>query len=84
MSTYTATDMRWHKEKQVNDDVMRYPIDGAAWKEFDRTFLEFAADPWNVRLGLTINGFNSFGVLNQHHSTWPIFVFHIICRLGNA
>ncbi|KAI5346242.1 hypothetical protein L3X38_014121 [Prunus dulcis] len=45
MSTHTATDMRWHKEKRVDDDVMRHPADGEAWKEFDRTFPEFAADP---------------------------------------
>ncbi|CAL2225479.1 unnamed protein product [Prunus armeniaca] len=75
MSTHTATDMRWHKEKWVDDDVMRHPADGEAWKEFDRTFPEFAADPRNIRLGLATNGFNPYGVLNQHHSTWPIFVF---------
>ncbi|CAL8116200.1 unnamed protein product [Prunus armeniaca] len=75
MSTHTATDMRWHKEKRVDDDVMRHPADGEAWKEFDRTFPEFAADPRNVRLGLATDGFNPYGVLNQHHSTWPIFVF---------
>ncbi|KAI5342853.1 hypothetical protein L3X38_010729 [Prunus dulcis] len=75
MSTHTATDMRWHKEKRVDDDVMRHPADGEAWKEFDRTFPEFAADPRNVRLGLATDGFNPYGVLNQHHSTWQIFAF---------
>ncbi|CAL2247912.1 unnamed protein product [Prunus armeniaca] len=75
MSTHTATDMRWHKEKWVDDDVMRHPADGEAWKEFDRTFPEFAVDPRNVRLGLATDGFNPYGVLNQHHITWPIFVF---------
>ncbi|KAI5328557.1 hypothetical protein L3X38_027954 [Prunus dulcis] len=75
MSTHTATDMRWHKEKRVDDDVMRHPANGEAWKEFDRTFPEFAADPRNVRLGLATDGFNPYGVLNQHHSTWPIFAF---------
>ncbi|KAI5339109.1 hypothetical protein L3X38_018381 [Prunus dulcis] len=75
MSMHTATDMRWHKEKRVDDDVMRHPADGEAWKEFDRTFPEFAADPRNVRLGLATDGFNPYGVLNQHHSTWPIFAF---------
>ncbi|CAL2260083.1 unnamed protein product [Prunus armeniaca] len=75
MSTHTATDMRWHKEKRVDDDVMRHPADGETLKEFDRTFPEFAADPRNVRLGLATDGFNPYEVLNQHHSTWPIFVF---------
>ncbi|KAI5349975.1 hypothetical protein L3X38_002866 [Prunus dulcis] len=75
MSTHTATNMRWHKEKRVDDDVMRHPADGEAWKEFDRTFPEFAADPRNVRSGLATDGFNPYGVLNQHYSTWPIFAF---------
>ncbi|CAL2271249.1 unnamed protein product [Prunus armeniaca] len=61
MSTHTATDMRWHKEKRVDDDVMRHPADGEAWKEFDRTFPDFAADPRNVRLGLATDGFNLYG-----------------------
>ncbi|CAL8137299.1 unnamed protein product [Prunus armeniaca] len=61
MSTHTATDMRWHKEKQVDDDVMRHPADGEAWKEFNRTFPEFAADSRNVRLGLATDGFNPYG-----------------------
>ncbi|CAL2248338.1 unnamed protein product [Prunus armeniaca] len=61
MSTHTATDMRWHKEKWVDDDVMRHPADGEAWKEFDRTFPEFAADSRNVRLGLAIDEFNPYG-----------------------
>ncbi|XP_048425915.1 uncharacterized protein LOC108866272 [Pyrus x bretschneideri] len=75
MSMHTATDMRWHKEGRVNDDVMRHPADGEAWKEFDRMYPNFAADPRNVRLGLATDGFNPFGVLNQIHSTWPVIVF---------
>ncbi|CAL9021459.1 unnamed protein product, partial [Prunus brigantina] len=63
------------KEKRVDDDVMQHPADGEAWKEFNQKFPEFAADPRNVRLGLATDGFNPYGVLNQHHSTWPIFVF---------
>ncbi|CAN6704653.1 unnamed protein product [Malus baccata var. baccata] len=38
MLSHTATDMRWHKEKRVDDDVMRHPADREAWKELDRTF----------------------------------------------
>ncbi|CAN6546998.1 unnamed protein product [Malus baccata var. baccata] len=75
MSTHTAIDMRWHEEKRVDDDVMWHPADGKAWKKFDPKFLKFAADSRNVRLGLSTDRFNMFGVLNQHHSTWPIFLF---------
>ncbi|BBN69141.1 hypothetical protein Prudu_771S000200 [Prunus dulcis] len=64
MSTHTATDMRWHKEN--------------GWGGMERVrsnIPRVAADPRNVRLGLATDGFNPYGVLNQHHSTWPIFVF---------
>ncbi|CAL2246727.1 unnamed protein product [Prunus armeniaca] len=47
MSTHTTTDLRWHKEKWVDHDVMRHPADEKAWKEFDRMFPEFAVDPRN-------------------------------------
>ena len=73
MSTHTASDMRWHKDRRVDDDVMRHPADGEAWKEFDRLYPEFAREPRNVRLGLATDGFNPFGVLNQYNNTWPIF-----------
>ncbi|XP_068304214.1 uncharacterized protein [Pyrus communis] len=75
MSMHTANDMRWHKERRVNDDVMRHHADGEAWKEFDRMYLDFAADPRNVRLGLATDGSNPFRVLNQIHNTWPVVVF---------
>ncbi|CAL8085193.1 unnamed protein product [Prunus armeniaca] len=54
---------------------MRHPTDGEAWKEFNRTFPNFFADPRNVRLGLVTDRFNPYEVLNQQHSTWPILVF---------
>ncbi|CAL8153014.1 unnamed protein product [Prunus armeniaca] len=76
--------MRWHKEKWVDDDVMRHPADGEAWKEFDRTFPEFVADPRNVRLGLAIDGFNPYGVLNHTIALGRFSYSHLICRLGNA
>lgn len=38
MSQRTACEMRWHgqREKDPNDDVLRHPADGEAWKDFDR------------------------------------------------
>ncbi|BBH05127.1 hypothetical protein Prudu_016431 [Prunus dulcis] len=64
MSTHTAIDMRWHKEKRVDDDVMRHPADGEAWKEFDRTFLKFAVDPRNVDWDLPLTDSIRMGICN--------------------
>ncbi|KAM1948029.1 hypothetical protein ACFX15_008273 [Malus domestica] len=74
MSVHTANAMRWHKEKRVDDDVMRHPADGIAWKEFDNIYPDFAADPRNVRLGLATDGFNPFNNMSKPYSMWPVVV----------
>ncbi|XP_039118420.1 uncharacterized protein LOC120254382 [Dioscorea cayenensis subsp. rotundata] len=66
MSKKTATDMRWHKEKRVNNDtIMQHPADSKAWKHLDEEFPWFAEDYRNVRLGLAIDGFNPFGNISK-------------------
>ncbi|XP_028085055.1 uncharacterized protein LOC114286158 [Camellia sinensis] len=35
MSRTRAEDMKWFKEKRLDDDVLRYPADSDEWKEFD-------------------------------------------------
>ena len=66
--------MRWHKEKRVNDGVLRHPADAEAWKEFDKMHNSFSQDPRNVRLGLASDGFNPFSNMNTSHSTWPVLL----------
>ncbi|XP_028120164.1 uncharacterized protein LOC114317608 [Camellia sinensis] len=46
MSKKTAAYMRWHKDKRVDDEVLRHPADGEAWKDFDGQHPMFSADPW--------------------------------------
>lgn len=74
MSSITCTDMRWHKEKRVDDGVLRHPADGEAWKDFDRQYPEFARDARNVRLGLATDGFNPFGNMSNSYSLWPVIL----------
>jgi hypothetical protein len=74
MSEHTAPYMRWHVEGRTNDRVLRYPANGEAWKSFDLLHPEFSVDSRNVWLGLTIDGFNSFGNMSTSHSTWPVLL----------
>ncbi|XP_058009289.1 uncharacterized protein LOC131183161 [Hevea brasiliensis] len=60
MSTKTASLMRWHKDKRVDDGVMRHPADSMAWISFDKLHPNFASDSRNVRLGLASDGFQPF------------------------
>lgn len=70
-----ALDMRWHKDKRVNEaNILRHPTNGEAWKEFDKMHESFARDSRNVRLGLLSDGFNPFSNMSSTHSTWLIIL----------
>ncbi|XP_030478112.1 uncharacterized protein LOC115695162 [Cannabis sativa] len=68
-SRITAKSMIWHHtRKSKYDGVLRHPVDGLAWKDFDAKHPEFARDPRNVRLGLAADGFNQFGNMSLAYS----------------
>ncbi|GJY16687.1 hypothetical protein Tco_0387109 [Tanacetum coccineum] len=65
-SSHTTKEMNWHATgKCMEPDKMQHPVDGRAWKNFDTNYLDFAAEPRNVRLGLAVDGFNPFSNLNS-------------------
>ncbi|KAJ9539304.1 hypothetical protein OSB04_032037 [Centaurea solstitialis] len=66
--------MTWHNTGRSEDGVMRHPVDGSSWKEFDMKYPNFSKEPRNVRLGLAADGFNPFGNMSSAHSTWPVVV----------
>ncbi|GKA40894.1 hypothetical protein Tco_0733487 [Tanacetum coccineum] len=67
--------MTWHATgKCTEPGKMQHPVDGRAWKDFDTKYLDFAAEPRNVRLGLAVDGFNPFGNLSQSYSMWPVIL----------
>jgi hypothetical protein len=74
MSQHTAPHMRWHADGHTNDGVLRHPADGEAWKAFDNLYPDFSADSRNVRLGLMLDGFNTFGNMSTSHSTWLVML----------
>ena len=66
LSSKIVVDIRWHKDKRVNDEnFLRHPADGKAWKDFDKEFPLFSQDSRNVWLGLAIDGFNPFGNMSN-------------------
>ncbi|GJX68699.1 hypothetical protein Tco_0304426 [Tanacetum coccineum] len=74
-SLHTAKHMTWHATgKCTEDGKMGHPVDGKAWKEFDKNNPEFAKEHRNVRLGLAADGFNPFGNLSQSYSMWPVIL----------
>jgi hypothetical protein len=75
LSSKTAKDAQWHesKRKPVNNELS-HPADDEAWKEFNTRWKKIAKDARNLRLGLTTDGFNPFGNMNNSYSMWPVFV----------
>jgi len=49
------------------------------WKKFDDEFPEFDKESRNIRLGLAIDGMNSFYNMSMNHSSW--FVLLVIWNL---
>ena len=73
-SNATAHDIRWHSEHEVEQGVMRHPLDSLSWKHFNQIHPDFAAESGNVILGLYNDGFQPFGQSGQQYSTWPVIV----------
>ncbi|XP_058775718.1 uncharacterized protein LOC131649992 [Vicia villosa] len=61
MSKQIAQDMKCHKDKRIDDGILRHPADSLTWKRFDDQHKFFSADARNIRLGLASDGFNPFG-----------------------
>ncbi|XP_074577237.1 uncharacterized protein LOC141833653 [Curcuma longa] len=73
-SEATAEHMTWHANHQTEDDLMCHPSDAEAWKNFDRTYPEFATEIRNIRLGLCADGFAPFGKSGRNYSCWPVIL----------
>jgi hypothetical protein len=74
MCSKTAEHMRCHDLDNNKDVLIRHPMDGEAWKNFNLIHPEFASDSRNVRLGLASDGFNPFGNMSTSYSIWPVFL----------
>jgi hypothetical protein len=75
LSKRTAMHMWWHKESVCeNDELVVHPSDGDAWKALNTFDPDFAAEPRNVRIGLTTNGFTPFGQMASSYSCCFFFV----------
>ncbi|XP_043694262.1 uncharacterized protein LOC122644969 [Telopea speciosissima] len=73
-SSVTSSEMRWHKDGRMDDGKIRHPADVEAWKDLDRLHPTFSADPRNVRLGLSSDGFNLLNDIKNSYSIWPVIV----------
>jgi hypothetical protein len=76
LSKETVKQMRWHKEGKrdsEDSDIMSHPADGEAWQALERFDPKFAWNPRNVRLELSMDGFQPYETNSSLYSCWPIF-----------
>ncbi|KAL2542697.1 Uncharacterized protein Adt_03675 [Abeliophyllum distichum] len=72
-TTHTVRLMRWHNTGRSKDeDDMGHPVDGKAWRSFEKNHPDFACEIINIPLGLSSDGFNPFGNMSQSYSMWPV------------
>ncbi|KAL2235890.1 UNVERIFIED_CONTAM: hypothetical protein Sindi_1321200 [Sesamum indicum] len=64
--------MTLHANHQTKEGSMCHPFDAEAWRHFDQTYPDFAAEPRNVRLSLCTNGFAPHGQYDRTYSCWLI------------
>ncbi|XP_056847445.1 uncharacterized protein LOC130498108 [Raphanus sativus] len=67
-------DLRWHFSNKRNDGKLRHPVDSVTWDQMSAKYPTFAAEPRNLRLGLSTNGFNLFNMKNSTYSCWPVLL----------
>ncbi|XP_024318495.1 uncharacterized protein LOC106866626 [Brachypodium distachyon] len=71
-----------YKYDKDHRPMLTHPSDGEAWKDFDWKYPVKAAEPRNVRVAITTDGFNPFGMTSAPYSYWPVFVIPLNLPLG--
>ena len=65
----SAKMMKWHKEgKRYNPKKIVHTSEGEAWKSFDIEYPEEATEAGNVRIAITGDGFNPYGMSSNLYS----------------
>jgi hypothetical protein len=55
--------MSWHNANKNADGLVQFVCDSKAWSHIDNTQPNFAVEPYNIRLGVALNGQNPYADL---------------------
>lgn len=69
-----SKDLQWHFSNASEDGTVRHPVDSLTWAQVNARWPLFAAEPRNLRLGISTDGMNPFSIQNTKHSTWPVML----------
>ena len=68
--------MDYHARNKIQDDVIRIPADGSAFRDMEGKWSQFKEEPRNLRISLAIDGVNPFAQMRSIYTVWPIFVIN--------
>jgi hypothetical protein len=65
----------WHKHgHRYHPNKIVHLSDGEAWKAFDMEYKDFGSEARNVRVAITTDGFNPYGMGAASYNYWPVFI----------
>ena len=68
--------MDYHARNISQDDVIRMPADGTAFRDIEEKWPHFKEEPRNLRISLAADGVNPFAQMKSSYMVWPIFVIN--------
>ncbi|MCO5571532.1 hypothetical protein L7F22_025275 [Adiantum nelumboides] len=57
---------------RFSDATFRVPTGSKTWRHIENTWPHFKSEPRNLRLGMTMDVVNPFGLRSSSWSTWPV------------
>ena len=68
--------MDYHAHNRSQDDILRTPVDGCAFRDMEEKWSHFKEEPRSVRISLATDGVNPYVEKRSIYSVWPIFVIN--------
>ena len=68
--------MDYHARNGSQDDIIRMPVDGSAFRDMEKKWPHFKEEPRNLRISLEADGVNPFVEMRSIYTVWPIFVMN--------
>ena len=66
--------MDYHARNKIQDDVIRMPANGSAFRDMEEKKPHFKEEPRNLRISLAADGVNPFSQMKSIYMVWPIFL----------
>ncbi|RVW23622.1 hypothetical protein CK203_095835 [Vitis vinifera] len=73
-----GTDLIWHAQEREFDGKMRHPSDFPSWKLVDHGWPDFASEPRNLRLVISVDGVECYDVHQQEVFTLRVVLLWTI------